>query len=144
MTDLDIIYQIYEDYIYLEPIVLEKIVSQIKNETLSTGLLVDLLGKHKVYGTNPKSIANILFEKYNNLDPEESHVTFIDTLCEDPRGPLTDFIYECDGDLAENPDFISWIHSLTQKDLEIVEAYCIRNEYYEVISFILKTKNSQI
>lgn len=144
MTDLDIIYQIYEDYIYLEPIALEKIVSQIKSETLATGLLVDLLGKHETYGTNPKLIADILFGKYNDIDPDKSHVTFIDTLCEDPRGPLTDFIYEYEGDLAENPDFISWIHNLTKKDLEIIESYCIRNEYYEIISFILKIKNSQI
>lgn len=141
MNDIDIIYQIHEDKIYLEPDSLQIKVSEIKNDTLATGLLVDLAAKYQLYGTDPRRIFEIINENYDRLDPYTSHVTYINALNNDPRGTLCDFLYEYEGDLAQNPEFITWIHSLSSKDLKIIEQYCVSHEYYEVIDFILKTKN---
>ncbi len=139
MNDLDIIYQIFEDKLYLEPNALKSTVDQIRNHALATGLLVDLACKSKFYKIDPKPIRNIITGNYDFLDAYDSHVEYIDALNKDPRAKLREFIFKADCDLSEDANFIAWIKTLSEKDLSTIERYCVGREYYEVIDFILKT-----
>lgn len=142
--DIDIIYQIFEEKVYLDSEALKIKVAQIKNATFATGILVDLVVKCEKYQIDPEPIRNIFInEGYNFLDPYESHVEYIKALLKDPRSPLEDFLYEFKGDLAENEDFLKWCKDLNEEELKIVEEYCLNHEYYEVIDFIIKYRSGE-
>jgi hypothetical protein len=149
MNDIDIIYDIFDNQIYFNTKQLKNKVDKIKNQTIALGLLIELTIRHEDYQIDKNQIHQLILDKYDPLDsdikksinPYESHDKYIDYLNSDPRSQLSNFLYaEQNCDLSENVEFVEWVNSLDNEKISIVEKYCVTNEYYEIIDFIIKTK----
>jgi hypothetical protein len=56
MSDIDLIYEIFENEIYRTPIVLEDKISKIKDKRLSNGMIVDIYCKSETYKFDRETI----------------------------------------------------------------------------------------
>ena len=144
-NDLDIIYEIFQHKIYLDTEALKEKVAQIRNATFATGILVELVCKCEKYQVDPAPIRDIFYnEGYSVLDPLESHTEYMHAIIADPRSPLEDFLYSDIGDLTEHQPFLDWAMNLNEKELAIVEKYCVDREHYEVIYFIMGYRKGEL
>ena len=144
MIDLDIIYYIFENSLWNNPYLLEQEISEISDNKLAAGLVVDLVGKSDEYDFDNRTISHLL-QDYDEIGKKckKAHRYYIDILKNDEKFIFVEFLHSSSTDLAKNVEFINFIKQLNNDSFQRITTHCIDKEYYEIISFILEIKNGK-
>lgn len=111
--------------------------SKIVNSDIKFGVLLTLVVKGDDFGITGEMFSDLLheFSKADIFNEDESYDNYISFMTGSVRSRLFDFFTESE-DLSTDQDFIDFIKSLSQSNLELVNEICIENEVYEVVIFI--------
>lgn len=144
--DIKVVYDIFEDETYKNLYLLKSEIKKISDYKLKVGLIAELLVRSDQYGVSVGDMYDLIEDTKSNLDGVDAfdsesqlidcHTYYVNQLSSDWRSQLWDFFHE-EGDLAQNQNFIDWIKSLSQSDIEKVKDYCLELEIYEVVTFII-------
>jgi hypothetical protein len=134
MSDIDLIYEIFENEIYRTPIVLEDKISKIKDKRLSNGMIVDIYCKSETYKFDRETIIHLVDTKKTYNDAILDHNYYIDFISKEIKPVFYDFLTSRDIGYCE--EFRSWVKTLSNKDVEVIIDYCLELEIFEAMPYI--------
>jgi hypothetical protein len=143
IKNVDIVYKIFKNKIYYDPDLLANEISNIQDNVLVHGLMVDLIAKSEEYRIDKDTISFLLFDygKKVNENIINTHQYYINILSNDEKSIFIDFLLNSSEDgLNDNEIFIEFIKKISSNGLKRITKYCIDNEYYDIVEFILKLK----
>lgn len=143
--DLSQIYHIINNKVYKNDFLLEKEILNLSDDKLIKGLAMELFQNEELYSLDPNEIFEF-FDSIYGYEPDSDELFdcwdyYEAKLIEDPYIKLID---NFDADKKEEfseDKFIDWVKSLSQIDVDHIEAMCVEEEQYEYIGLVLSIKN---
>lgn len=136
--DIKIIEDIFEDEVYDNIYLLKQEVKKISDKRLVLGLLIELVVRYDVDKEEIFDIVNS-FDKKEVGELDKAHDYFVEKMNSDVRAKLWKF-FERDN-LENDEEFIEWLKSLTESEVQTIQDYCVELEFYELIPFMKSLRN---
>jgi hypothetical protein len=143
--DLSQIYYILDNQVYKNEIVLKKEILNLSDDKLIKGLIVELYMREELYGLNMGELSEFADSLYGTeQDPDDlfdCYDYYVTKLIEDPYIKLMDNFDPDNIEEFSEDKFIDWVKSLSQSDVDHIEAMCVEKEQYEYIGLVLGIKD---
>lgn len=136
--DIKIIEDIIEDKLYYNTYALKQEIKKIQDKKLAIGFLVDIICKYDVDKDEFFSIIEE-FDRSDLMGAKDVHDYFVDKMNSDVRAKLWTFFDR--QNLEKDEEFINWLKSLTEKEAQTIQEYCLELELYELIPFMKNLRN---
>lgn len=136
--DIELVYEIFSQSRWENIYQFKNDIDKISDKKLATGLLVEFLREGFSYGIDKEYIFEMIKNISDDNDFLDSNDYYITMLKKDVRTTIFNFLQN---DSIESIESINWIKKLTNEEYIIIEKYFIKNEYYEILSFVKKNRN---
>jgi len=139
MDNIGIVYDIFSDSTWENIYRFKADINKITDQKLKVGLLAEFIRPGFDYVD--KDIAYDILDSINvdDIDIFDASDYYITEVNNDCRTILNMFLEE-DIQIDLNLKLIEWVKSLSNQNMNILETYCVKNENYEIIGFLLELR----